>query len=75
MKSKHIQTQTRRQLEGRQTGGGETDELFINNPDHPLKAKGPGNRTNEVEFVPGQDTKPHINPADDIPDDINTRER
>ncbi|HTF96775.1 MAG TPA: hypothetical protein VL995_11630 [Cellvibrio sp.] len=73
MKAKQVQS--RGQLEGRQTGGDQTDELFINNPEHPLKAKVPGNRTKEVEYVEGQDTKPHLNPADAIPDDINTRER
>lgn len=53
----------------------EVDDLFINNPDHPLKAKPPGNQTEEVDCVEGQDRKPKLNPADAIPDDINTRER
>lgn len=62
-------------LEDRQTGGDQTDELFINNPDHPLKAKQRGNQVEEVEYVEGQDQKPRQNPAEQIPDDVNTRPR
>ncbi len=70
-----LQTKRQRHLEDRQTGGDQTDELFINNPDHPLKATEPGNQVEEIDHVENQDRKPRINPADQIPDDINTRER
>lgn len=75
MKSSNPQTQEQRHLENRQTGGDQTDELFINNPDHPLKATEPGNQTTKVDYVENQDHKPKLNPADQVPDDINTRER
>ncbi len=75
MKSTSAQTRYQRHLQHRQTGGEQTDELFINNPDHPVKATEQGNQTHEVDFVEGQDHKPHQNPAERIPDDINTQER
>ncbi|WP_039917346.1 hypothetical protein [Cellvibrio mixtus] len=70
-------TQTRYQhhLQRRQTGGEQTDELFINNPDHPLKATEQGNQVQKIDYVEGQDQKSPQNPAERIPDDINTRER
>ncbi len=58
-----------RYIEDRQTGGDQTDELFINNPDHPLKATRQGNQVQAVDYVEGQDEKPQQNPAEKIPDD------
>jgi len=69
MKSTDLQTKPQRHLEGRQIGGDETDELFINNPDHPLKATERGNQTREVEYVENQDRKPKRNPDENIFDD------
>lgn len=69
MKQSPLQTKRQRHLENRQTGGAATDELFINNPDHPLKATEPGNQTQPVEYVEGQDRKPRQNPAEAIPGD------
>ena len=75
MNTLDLQTMRQRHLEDRHIGGDQTDELFINNPDHPLKATKPGNQVKEIDHVEGQDHKPKVNPAEQIPDDINTRER
>lgn len=85
MDTSDLQTKRQRHIEELQVGdketgdkavsGEEVDDLFINNPDHPLKAHPPGNQTEEVDHVEGQDHKQKLNPADAIPDDINTRER
>ncbi len=71
----NLPTRHEQHLEDRQTGGDQTDELFINNPDHPLKATQRGNQVQEIEYVEGQDQKPRQNPAEQIPDDVNTRQR
>ena len=73
--SVNLPTRHEHHLEDRQTGGDQTDELFINNPDHPLKANPRGKKVEEVEYVEGQDQKPRQNPAEQIPDDVNTRPR
>lgn len=61
--------QPRPNPEERQTGGDQTDELFINNPDHPLKVTEPGNQVEDIDHVKGQDRPARQNPANDYPDD------